>query len=327
MSSVREKLILRTNLCPGDTLMLTAALRDLHHSYPARYETDVRTPFPALWKNNPYLSPLCESGNNVRILDCHYPLVNNSNNQSSHFLQGYIEYLNDSLDLNIRLSCFKGTIFLSSTERSMPIVFDGQDLSHLEGYWIIVAGGKYDYTTKWWSHTRFQKVVDHFRNTLTFVQVGNLTDYHPKLDHAIDLRGKTGLRDLIRLMYHAKGVLTPVTFMMHLSAAVDPPPSPTMLKRPCVVVAGGREPPHWEAYPTHQFIHTVGMLKCCRSGGCWKARVRALGDGDEKDLQENLCTDVVNDLPNCMNLIRASDVIRRIELYLESRAALQPNRK
>ena len=28
--------------------------------------------------------------------------------------------------------------------------------------------------------------------------------------------------------------------------------------RPCVVIAGGREPPHFTAYPHHQFIHTVG---------------------------------------------------------------------
>ena len=34
-------------------------------------------------------------------------------------------------------------------------------------------------------------------------------------------------------------------------------------RRPCVVVAGGREPAHWEAYPDHQFIHNNGALRCC----------------------------------------------------------------
>ena len=58
-----------------------------------------------------------------------------------------------------------------------------------------------------------------------------------------------------------------------------------------VVVAGGREPSQWEAYPHHQYLHTNGALRCCDAGGCWNARVVPLGDGDGKD--GNLCVDVV----------------------------------
>lgn len=82
-----------------------------------------------------------------------------------------------------------------------------------------------------------------------------------------------------------------------------------------MVVAGGREPPHWEAYPGHQFIHTVGALPCCLEGGCWKSRVKPLGDGDQKDQDGALCINVVEDLPKCMDLITAEEVIHRIELY------------
>ena len=87
--------------------------------------------------------------------------------------------------------------------------------------------------------------------------------------------------------------------------------------RPCVVVAGGREPSQWEAYPHHQFIHTNGALSCCDNGGCWKSRAVPLGDGDEKDKPENLCVDVVGKLPRCLDMIKANDVIRRIEMYFE----------
>jgi hypothetical protein len=87
--------------------------------------------------------------------------------------------------------------------------------------------------------------------------------------------------------------------------------------RPCVVVAGGREPPHWEAYPHHQFIHTIGALPCCDNGGCWKSRTVPLGDGDEKDRPENLCVDVVGGLPRCMDMIRPQDVIQRIQMYFD----------
>jgi len=87
-----------------------------------------------------------------------------------------------------------------------------------------------------------------------------------------------------------------------------------------VVVAGGREPPHWEAYPTHQFIHRVGALACCKSGGCWKSRVAPLGDGNECDDPSNLCVDVVDLLPRCLHMVTAFDVIRAIEIYFEGGA-------
>ena len=48
-----RKLILTCSLSPGDIVMLTAAVRDLHQTYPNEFVTDVRTPCPAIWENNP----------------------------------------------------------------------------------------------------------------------------------------------------------------------------------------------------------------------------------------------------------------------------------
>jgi len=115
-------------------------------------------------------------------------------------------------------------------------------------------------------------------------------------------------------MYHAEGALSAVSLLMHLAAAVEVKPGMPR-NRPCVVIAGGREPPHWSWYPHHQFIHTVGALSCCDNGGCWKSRTLPLGDGDEKDLPGNLCVDVVGRLPRCMDMITADEVIRRIEWF------------
>jgi hypothetical protein len=115
-----------------------------------------------------------------------------------------------------------------------------------------------------------------------------------------------------------------------------------------VVVAGGREPSQWEAYPHHQFLHTNGTLQCCANGGCWKSRTAPIGDGDEKDNPQNLCVDVVMPtaqlssgdlanainggpknaqsfhkeqwsslLPRCMAMITAEEVIRRIDGYFQ----------
>ena len=303
---------------PGDAVTLTAAVRDLHTCYPGEFLTDVRTLWPELWENNPYLTPLDETDPEVTAVECRYPAVEFSNQRGMHFLHGFIEDLNERLGLRITLTRFRGDIHLSEVERAMPspvAAITGFDVP----YWIIVAGGKYDFTIKWWHFRRWQAVVERFRDSLLFVQVGEKEHYHPTLDGVLDLRGKTPLRDLVRLVYHAEGVLCPVTLLMHLAAAVETPRGKA--GRSCVVVAGGREPPHWEAYPAHQFIHTVGLLPCCLEGGCWRSRSVPLEDGDVKDGPESLCLDVVNHLPRCMHLITPETVIERIEFCLAARQA------
>jgi ADP-heptose:LPS heptosyltransferase len=308
-----RKLVLSNDQSPGDIVMLTAAVRDLHQSYPGQFLTDVRTPCPDLWENNPHITPLDPAGDGVETIDCHYPLVDRSNQEPWHFLHGFIDFLNRRLGLEIALTQFKGDIHLSEAEKSWM-----SQVQEITGdpvpFWIVAAGGKYDYTIKWWETERYQAVVDHFRSKILFVQIGERGHHHPPLRGVIDLRGKTDLRQLVRLVYNAQGVLGPVSLPMHLAAAVEAPWGMPQ-NRPCVVIAGGREPPHWEAYPHHQFIHTVGTLRCCDNGGCWKARTIPLGDGDSKDDPNDLCVDVAGALPRCMDMVTPEDAIRRIEFY------------
>jgi ADP-heptose:LPS heptosyltransferase len=308
-----RRLILTNYQSPGDVLMLTAAVRDLHRNYPSAFLTDVRTPCPQLWENNPDITPLDEFEKDIEVIACEYPLIHRANSSPVHFVQGFIHYLNAVLDLQVEVTEFRGAIYLSEEEKWwIPQVAEVTGGS--EPYWIVAAGGKNDFTIKWWDAQRFQQVVDRFRGRILFVQVGESGHHHPALNNVIDLRGKTDLRQLIRLVYHAEGVLSPVSLPMHLAAAVETKPG-ARKNRPCVVVAGGREPPNWEAYPHHQFIHTVGTLACCDNGGCWKSRTSPLGDGAPGDLPENLCLDVRGQLPACMDVITAEDVIRRIEIY------------
>ena len=314
-----RKIVLKCDLSPGDIVMLTGAVREMHRCHPGEFTTDVRTPCHALWEHNPYLTALKEPDADVEVIECHYPLIHRSNEAPYHFIHGYIEFLNERLGLRIQAAQFKGDIHISDEEKSWYSQIRevaGEDIP----FWIIVAGGKCDVTIKWWDPKRWQAVVDHFRGKIQFVQVGQKGHHHPALKGVIDLRERTDLRQLVRLIYHAQGVLCPVTSLMHLAAAV-PVKEGGPLNRPCVVVAGGREPSHWEAYPHHQFIHTCGALLCCDNGGCWKARTQPLGDAAESDAPDSLCVDVVDGLPCCMNMITPDDVIRRIEPYFHGGAA------
>jgi len=321
-----KKLILKNFQSPGDIVMLTAAVRDLHKQNPGQFVTDIRTPCGPLWENNPWITPIEDADPQAELIECDYPLIHQSNKGPWHFIHGFIQFLAKRLDVTIAPTDFKGDIHISDIEKgwiSQVAETVGQEIP----FWIITAGGKNDFTIKWWDQERYQQVVDHFKGKILFVQVGAKEHAHPALKGVLDLRGKTDLRQVVRLMYHAQGVLCPVTFFMHLAAAV--PVKEGMPKsRPCVVVAGGREPSQWEAYPQHQFLHTNGTLLCCDEGGCWKSRTVPLGDGDDKDKPENLCIDVVEKkgkiangserfLPKCMDLITVDMVIARIQLYFD----------
>jgi ADP-heptose:LPS heptosyltransferase len=310
-----KKLILECGLAPGDIVMLTAAVRDLHYWYPGQFVTDVRTRCGDIWEHNPYIAPIPDDDPEAKRIDCSYPLINRCNYTPYHCLHGFIEFLNEKFHLDIKPTEFKGDIHLSKQEKiwySQVQEVTGEDTP----FWIIGAGGKYDVTIKWWDSRRFQQIVDSLEGKIQFVQVGHEGHHHPRLNGVIDLRGRTSLRELIRLVYHSQGVICPVTSLMHLAAAV-PVKGRNNGPRPCVVVAGGREPAHWEAYPGHQFIHTNGALPCSTNGGCWKDRTERLRDGDKRDRASNLCVNVTNGLPRCMDLISSGDVIRRIEVFFQ----------
>ncbi len=324
----KKKLILRCWYSLGDITLLTAAVRELHRAHPGRFLTDVRTPFDELWLHNPHITPLRDDEG--ELIDCDYALLNESNTAPFHAIHSFTENLAARLELRIRPALFKGDIHLHPLEKA----WTPQVARHLGAdvpYWIIAAGGKRDITIKWWDPARWQAVVDHFAGRILFVQIGRKGDHHPALRGTLDLRGSTDVRQLVRLVHHSTGVLCPVTGVMHLAAAV-PVRAGRPQNRPCVVVAGGREPANWEAYPHHQFLHTLGALRCCDNGGCWKSRTVPLHDGDPRD--ESLCIDVVHPakrkaskparafppiasppLPRCMSMITTADVIRAIERY------------
>lgn len=301
--------------------MLTSAVRDLHLTFPGEFQTDIRTSCMELWENNPYLTPLEEDDLDVTIIDCHYPLIHQSNHLPYHFIHSFRLFLCERLNIDIKPHAFKGDVYLTPIEKEWESQVD--EITGMCGtrFWIIISGGKKDFTAKWWDPARYQEVVDHFQDRLLFVQCGEGSDHHvhPRLQGVVDLIGFTDLRQMIRLMYHADGVICPVTMFMHLAAAVETKPSRPK-NRPCVVVAGGREPSQWEAYPHHQYLHRNGCLPCCDDGGCWRSRTLPLGDGLEQD--QSLCLYPVQAasgmvLPKCLEMITAQEVIQSVEQYLK----------
>ena len=48
-----RNLLLRNSQSPGDVMMLTAAVRDLHAQHPGKFRTAVATSAGAIWEGNP----------------------------------------------------------------------------------------------------------------------------------------------------------------------------------------------------------------------------------------------------------------------------------
>ena len=317
-----RKIILENKLSLGDVVVSTSVFRDLHKKYPGQFQTGYQGSASELFEHNPYIQKF-DSNEGVECIRLEYPAIHESNKRPIHFIEAYHEFLSDKLKLPIPITEFKGDIHLSNEEKQW--VNQIQSITKYEvPFWVIVSGGKYDFTCKWWDNERYQEVVDALKGEILFVQVGNNDHHHPPLKGAIDLRGKTDNRQLVRLVYHSSGVVCPVTGLMHMAAAV-PTKNNKFPCRPCVVIAGGREPVSWEHYPSHQFLHTQGALPCCQTGGCWKSRVEPRNDGSSQD--SSLCSMPVATrgeappIPRCMDMITSDDVVRSIRKYIDGGAS------
>jgi ADP-heptose:LPS heptosyltransferase len=313
-----RKLILRTHLSLGDVVCFTAALREIRSKYQDEYQIDVRTPFPSIFEHSPHVTTIADEDPEATVIDCHYDTdkyatVHRSNQHPVHLIESYCADLSNSLGLPLlRPTEQRGQIFLSPAEygyMSMP-----HERYNCQRYWVVVAGGKHDAPVKWWIPEYYQRVIDYFRGRIQFVQIGHVGagHSHPDLRGVIDLRGQTSVRQLIHVMHAASGVLCGITAAMHLAAAV-PLPSWQHRPRPCVVIAGGREPRSWYGYREHRILETIGALPCCRVGGCWHSHVVPT-----KGIKgERLCERVIDGSPKCMWMVRPEQVILAIEQYLE----------
>lgn len=261
-------LLLKNHQSIGDILMLTACIRDLKKWYP-EFNVRASTSCDVLFENNPYICDSFPVGEPVIDIDMEYPLIHKLHERDVHFLHGFIDYINEKLSLRVKLTEFKADIHLTEKEKLYCPVE--------KPYWIMVAGGKGDFTAKHWWPEAWQKVVD--KSKVKFVTIGGKEheQYHCKLKNVTDFNGKTTIREAISLIYNCDGVVSPVTFAMHTAAVFD---------KKCVVIAGGREHWYWEKYPNHQFLHTIGSLDCCKEAGCWKNECENKNDkGHQKCLE------------------------------------------
>lgn len=295
---IKKKLLLKTHLPPGDICTLSSAIYSLHTQYPGMYETDVDVIHPAIFEHNPHITKFDKPD---LTLEMEYDIINRCNQVSYPFLYGYVHFLADKLNIKLDLQCNKPILYLSDEEKqwvSQVHEITGSPMP----YWIIVNGGKHDYTTK--VYPFYQEIVDKLLGKVLFVQIGKSSDYlHRPLRNVINLIDKTDLRQLIRLVYHSAGGVGSVTLLQHLCAAFD---------KPYMCLNGGREPTTWISnYPKQLTFSTFGVLDCCKNTACWKSKV----EGNENRCLKPI-TIGLNWYSQCLCLIQPDWVCQQIQLHI-----------
>ena len=327
-----QTLLLQHQFALGDTVLLTALVRDIALTYPGRFDMVVDCAFRDVFDHNPYAQALRTADqirHAVRRLPIRYRdgIKAAGHGEKVHMLSWYHRNFSEQMHLPLQPTLPKGDLRLVGDE-NRPLL-PGR-------YWVLVDGGKTDCTTKWWRPERYQQLADALHAAgIVVVQAGVMhkANYHTPLNHVLSMVGRTPTsRQFIQLIAHAEGVICPITAAMHIAACFD---------KPCVVIAGGREEPWWEGYTRqypgafgtscppvvteHRFLHTLGQLSCCNIKGCWKHRVEALNDRQLWDAPDKRCHQPVTTeqgtAARCLDLITVDQVMAAVSSYAGHKSA------
>lgn len=263
----------------GDDLLLTSVAREFKKRNTGRLV--VFSQRPGIFKHNPDIA---------RVINWGYPTVGRFRRwgYTAHVPQ-YARYdayadrdINESAHF-IATMCRKSGvqgkialrpyIYLTNKERKNGKYFESQAVIHTAGLPLM--------KNKEWLTGRYQEVASAMAGRVQWIQLGMKND--PPVNGALDLRGKTTLRESAAVLSQSGVFLGQAGLLMHLARAVD-----------CrsVIVYGGREDPSISGYVANRNI--IGKTEC---SPCWQ---RTRCDYDRE----------------CMKMITVDEVIAAVETQL-----------
>lgn len=306
-----QKILIQPMGCPEDSVIFTTVIRDLKENFKDQYLINVDPLLFEIWSGNPYLSPEVNKENADLIFTPTFSMINQSNNTFMHATRAIRIELGKLLGITIPEGPLCCDVHLNDKEKEITFLDNKIDDTR---YWIIHNGFKVGVPVSRWYISRYQQVIDHFKDKLTFVQVGfNRFETIPELSNVVNLVGELSHRQLLALVYHSAGILTTPDCFVHL-ATMQGREDRIMKNRPCVVLSGGRIPPLLHFYTNHDYIHTCGKLPCCDNGGCWATDIKPV-EGYKRTLCKFVCHKAEEAVPLCMDMISVERVIKSIEDY------------
>lgn len=312
-----KDLLLTHNRAVGDIVTMTAFVRDLYQQFHQEYRIHIASSFRDVWANNPFVASV-RSVQAKPVLGAELVPMGYGDyiEKGKHFLYAWYQDFFRKKSIQVAPTYPKPEIFLSDAERVPPFS---------EPYWVVLPGGKTDFTTKWIYTPNLQKAINVLHGMgLKFIQVGEKSSslfWNPYLHKVISMVGQTSVREYFRLIYHSQGVICGITSAMHIAAAFD---------KPCVVIAGGRESASWEGYvpgehlanfrysvrTPHRYLNVIGHLECCQRKGCWRTKTKFAKKSKEKPTicSKTVATDV-GDWPKCHMMVTPETIVSGVLSY------------
>lgn len=296
----RKEIVFHNRQRIGDILMFTCGIRDFKKVFPD-VRVNVISTASHIWDNNPYIdrSLVPTPENTLKIGPG--KLTNASNRLDWHFANAYRISIEDALNVHIPQGESRPDIWLTQEEYNAPRVFN-------EPYWLIVIGGEKGWGCKMYPFERWQEFINQNKD-VTFVQLGAREDEPPRLqgENVINYIGKTqdkdtGIRDLFKLFLNAEGSIGLVSFQMHLSGAFN---------KPCIVIAGAREPVSFTRYPGQQYLATDGCLSCAVTA-CWHCNI---ANCPQLIIDESKPYEKDRKIPKCVDIIYPQDLTKALNMY------------
>ena len=294
--------LLEIKRAPGDTLALSALVRDLHALQP---ETKISVCGPRadeIFLFDYRVTHRCDDARHV-LIRYNKTIDDSRHDHTQRYLYaGHVDF-EEATGIHVLRGPCKPELILSPAELQRPIP---------EPYAVVASGTKSDIPLKQWPIESFQKVID-LTPELLWVQVGNvggdrILNHNQPLQKCDNLLGRTSIRNLFQLIKHAELVLCHVSLPMLIASAFG---------TPCVVVAGGREDPWLHEESGVRYLHTIGQLDCCATHGCRRVCPRRVHT--MSDFPPNWeCTYPVGDVGRCMTLITPEMVVGQVRSLLKS---------
>lgn len=268
----------------GDDLLLTAMYRELRrrghdnfwvtNRYPELYahNTDVPVVVPPLERYDHFLKQL-----GVKVVYPWYTSYHPAYDRDDPMPEQHL----------ISVMCQKAGITGEVTLRPYLTLTDaeaarGKVVRRQVAIQSAGLDAKHAMRNKNWHLPGYQGVVAALRDRYDVVQVGSRND--PPLEGALDLRGKTTIRETAAVLAGSLAFVGQVGFLMHLARAVD-----------CrsVIVYGGRETPAQSGYPCNENLYSpVPCSPCWRLNACPFDRM-------------------------CLQMIEPDEVVRAVEVQVE----------
>ncbi len=301
--SGKIELLIEQRLSPGDMLGgVVPLVESIHKQFPGEYLTDVAgTAADVFFAYSPHRTRLRSPD---RRFYAHYN-VNGSDQRSFSFAQAHCDHFSEVMKLKKPLinQTRKPSIYLTEQER--------EPIAELPAHYLVMtAGYKTDCDVKGkGSHLLWADVVEYCRSVgVEVLQVGerNSAHVHDPIPGAVDLVGRTSLRQLVRLVSQAVATLSSISLLTHVSAAFDVP-------NLCV---SSRESHDFAMYRTTIPFHCIGLLSCASgeaAGGCWRNTLEpVLVNG--KPRGDHCALPVIQEdgsmVPTCTNVVRQSGAVQ-----------------